>query len=116
MCGVCENGAKCNSKECWFDGGDCYQFCFTKTRCTHDQFLNDECDEECNNLECNWDAQRCRNETISTIPPKPKGTKAVVTTLPTSTDPFPPPDGTKPDGTKPPPPDGGGQPGGAKGP
>eukprot|EP01083_Nonionella_stella_P032162 88043_1 len=61
--GQCSN--VCNYTSCSMDGGDCYQFCFTKTECNYTQFLNDKCDPECNNEECFWDSGNCRNDTVS---------------------------------------------------
>ena len=53
-------------KTCHFDNGDCNQFCFTLTNCTYEKFTNFECDEECNNEYCRWDAEYCN--TTATAP------------------------------------------------
>ena len=59
----------CEKTACSFDMGDCDQFCFTLTNCTHEMFLNDVCDEQCNNEYCRWDAEYCgvQNQPSSTI-------------------------------------------------
>eukprot|EP01083_Nonionella_stella_P071740 192874_1 len=55
--GICDT--ECNIEGCYHDFGDCKQFCFTKTDCTYELFLNAECDAECDNPECDFDSGYC---------------------------------------------------------
>eukprot|EP01084_Bolivina_argentea_P266775 452639_1 len=52
--GKCDFG--CNTNACDFDHGDCNQLCFHSafSDCTEELFLNDVCDEECNNIWCTY--------------------------------------------------------------
>eukprot|EP01083_Nonionella_stella_P295451 1004179_1 len=58
----------CNQTNCYMDGGDCYQYCFTETECNYTQFRNEECDEACNNPYCFWDNGYCSTETVDPTP------------------------------------------------
>eukprot|EP01083_Nonionella_stella_P076407 208187_1 len=43
----------CGTSDCYGDGGDCLQLCFSPlTNCTYDLYTNDVCDEACNNNYC----------------------------------------------------------------
>eukprot|EP01083_Nonionella_stella_P247380 857758_1 len=43
----------CNNGNCYSDGGDCVQLCFSPlTDCTDDLYDNDVCDDVCNNQYC----------------------------------------------------------------
>eukprot|EP01083_Nonionella_stella_P054263 143307_1 len=43
----------CGTNDCYGDGGDCLQLCFSPlTNCTYDLYTNDVCDEACNNDYC----------------------------------------------------------------
>ena len=48
----------CNSQECGWDGGDCYQLCdFNK--CNSSMWNNGICDTACNSSKCNFDFGDC---------------------------------------------------------
>eukprot|EP01083_Nonionella_stella_P127285 385610_1 len=43
----------CQAADCYMDGGDCVQLCFSNyTNCTWDKLFNDVCDEGCDNRYC----------------------------------------------------------------
>ncbi len=58
------------------DNGDCCQLCFTETACNYTQFLNDICDDECNNQQCYWDNQNCNTNMTTNLAPSTSSTES----------------------------------------